>query len=324
MVRFLTGEGVDVTSIDRHGQTALHHICYREDAYDYILDSNDVCEFTDMLHRCVCLLLQRGAHVNVYDNNRHTPLYYAVKSGLYKVIEELLKHGADANARTSLGDTPICVACKEKSYNFLRQSKRLADDLVEMLQLLLTHGAEINVKGTGYIPLLEACRWKHPAYVQSLLEHGAEVNAITPTGRVSSLMLACGQGCMGSVMLLLEYGAEVSAIDDEGRPALMYACRGYDRPYLSCIKALLRHGADIDHRDSQGRSALMSVITRIHQAGEAVPTVEAQVTLALLEHGADLTVADNEGRTVRDVVDVSDVIRVVLEKAQHRSEHVLK
>ena len=319
---------MDVNSVNQHGMTALHALCNREDAYDYTLDSNDVCEFTNMIYRCVCLLLERGALINVYDNNRHTPLYYAVKSGLYKVTEELLKHGADANARTNLGDTPMCVACKDTSYKYLRQSKRLADDSVEMLQLLFTHGAEINVKGTGCIPLLEACRWKRPPYVQFLLEHGAEVDA-TPYNHETALMTACATGCFCTVVLLLEYGADVNAISS-GRTSLMYSCQGFvirawHSPDLSCIKALLRHGADIDCRDSDGRTALLSLVMALAEEGPAsAHEAQAATVSLLLEHGADLTVANNEGSTVRDVAGVSEEIRLVLEKAQHRNEHVLK
>ena len=320
MVRFMTGVGVDVNSVDRYNRTALDAICSRSDGYNTILPVNQECEFAEMIHNVVCVLLQLGAHVNVYDNNHNTPLHSAVRYGYFSATVELLNYQADVNVRNNVGATAIGIACTEASYDCLKENKWLADDSVEMLQLLVNHGAEVNVKDTEHIPLIETCRWKRPAYVQFLLVHGAEVNGVTPKGRVSSLMLACGQGC------LLEYGAEVNIVDGEGRTALMYACQGYDRPYLSCIKALLRYGADIDHKDSQGRTALMSVITRIHQAGDTVPTVEAQVALvsALLEHGADMTVADNEGRTVRDVVGVSDAILEVLEKAQHRSEHVLK
>lgn len=66
---------------------------------------------------------------------------------------------------------------------------------------------------------------------------------------------------------------------------------------------------------SGGRTALVSLIMALSDEG---PTLahKAQVALVslLLEHGADLTVADNEGRAVREV----------LEKAQHRSDHLSK
>lgn len=148
-------------------------------------------------------------------------------------------------------------------------------------------------------------------------------------------MQASGAGSYCTILLLLEYGAEVNAVDSEGRSALMYACqlkgrRTRRRPDLTCVKALIRHGADIDHRDSTGRTALILTVMGLSDEGwgpfPLVPTLDAQTACLslLLEHGADLTVADDEGRTVRDIGGVSDVVRAMLEKAQHRNDHIMK
>ena len=331
-VRFIVGEGVDVNGVGRCGMTALHAICNRDDDYEF----SHCFGFDGMIRRCVSLLLERGAHVNVYDTKHSSPLYYSVSSGLYGVAEALLRSGADVNARNNDGATAMSVACEKSTYNRLKLNNPLDCD-VKMLALLLALGAEINVKDTEHIPLLEACRWEGSVYVRFLLEHGAEVNAST-TKRVTALMEASAAGSICTILLLLEHGAEINAVDAEGRSALVYACHvdgihTWSKPDLGCVKALLRHGADIDHRDSQGRTALMlAVMGLLYElqspfslfAVEETVEVESALVALLLEHGADLTATDDEGRTARDIEGISEVVRVQLDKAQHRNEHVLK
>ena len=319
------GVGVDVNSIRRYGRTALHTICLRE-----VPESI----FADNIHRCVCLLLDRGARFDIYDDDNYTPMHYAAMCSLSKVVQEFLKRGADANIRNSVGATPMSVACEESSYEFLNRHSKLVDvGSVEMLQLLLSRGGLVNVKDTEHVPLIKACGSKRPGCVQFLLEHGAEVNATTPK-HVTALMEASLMGSLCNVLLLLEHGADVNAVDAEGKSALLYACRLYTwrKTDLGCVKALLRHGADIDQTDSQGRTALMLAAmgpsvdeaSRILLGLNPITDIQFALVTLLLERGADLAVADNEGRTVRDLTDINQLVRAELDKAQHSSDHVLK
>ena len=59
--------------------------------------------------------------VNVPDIDGHTPLYQAVRGptsneqenqNRIKCIEELIKHGADINALTIQGESPLMIACR--------------------------------------------------------------------------------------------------------------------------------------------------------------------------------------------------------------------
>lgn len=154
MVRFLIDKGVDVNSVDRHGKTALHAICGRDDEYEYINERGCARGYKEMIHGVVCLLLRRGALVNVYDSNQNTPLYYAVRCGLYDVTKKLLKRGADVNARNNDGETPMSVACHGSSYHSSQQKYGYDDDSYEMLELLLRHGAEINIRYTSHLSKL--------------------------------------------------------------------------------------------------------------------------------------------------------------------------
>jgi uncharacterized protein len=67
-------------------------------------------------------LLGRGADVNAIGRNpgRYTPLTGAVTSGAADVVDELLRHGADANYRYGPGYTPLHSAAASGSEAIVR------------------------------------------------------------------------------------------------------------------------------------------------------------------------------------------------------------
>lgn len=60
--------------------------------------------------KCVELLLERNARVNVYDKYRMTPLMYAAREGRVAVCEKLLEHGAEINKQDIRGWTALSWA----------------------------------------------------------------------------------------------------------------------------------------------------------------------------------------------------------------------
>ncbi|KAJ5174127.1 uncharacterized protein N7482_000004 [Penicillium canariense] len=89
--------------------------------------------------------------------------------------------------------------------------------------------------------------------VTILLTHGADVNARKKNG-APPLSLAAAEGHEATANLLLEYGAKVECKDKHGHPPLWYAvCRGKS---ISIIKALLDWGANLEYQDRAGRTVL--------------------------------------------------------------------
>jgi len=60
--------------------------------------------------KCVELLLEKNARVNVYDKYRMSPLMYAAKEGRVTVCEKLLEHGAEINKQDMRGWTSLSFA----------------------------------------------------------------------------------------------------------------------------------------------------------------------------------------------------------------------
>src|SRR5436853_6301061 len=94
-----------------------------------------------------------------------TPLYLACINGSATMIGRLLKAGADPNERGPQAETPLMLAARNGN--------------VDGIQVLLDQKADVNAKAKlrGTTALLWAAEQAHPAAVQLLIEHGADVLA---------------------------------------------------------------------------------------------------------------------------------------------------
>lgn len=67
------------------------------------------------------------------------------------------------------------------------------------------------------------------------------------------LLVAARDGDVASLQSLLQHGADVNMQDEEGSTALHWAADGN---HVAAVRALLEHGADATVTDSQGDTAL--------------------------------------------------------------------
>jgi hypothetical protein len=85
-------------------------------------------------------LLKKGADVNARNWAGVTPLHIAAANGYLEVVKLLLEHGADANAREEDGLSPLHIAA--------------ANGYLEVVKLLLEHGADPAIRNNrGWTPL---------------------------------------------------------------------------------------------------------------------------------------------------------------------------
>ena len=142
------------------------------------------------------LLLEHGAKVEDWGLTQ-TPLFRASVNGNLEAGQCLLDHGADINARSTLGQTPLFTAV---FYGYVEFARMLLDS---------KRGAIINdiENNFGYTPLHLAAYKGNIQFVQLLLEHGADVNARSKTGHTPS-RVGSMYGHQEIVDLLLEFGAK--------------------------------------------------------------------------------------------------------------------
>ncbi|KAB2031743.1 hypothetical protein ES319_D05G325700v1 [Gossypium barbadense] len=124
---------------------------------------------------------------------------------------------------------------------------------LEIMEILLSKGANVNVKNDGgRIALHYAASKGWLKIAELLISHGAKINSKDKVG-CTPLHRAASTGKSALCELLIEEGAEVEATDRAGQTPLMSAviCQNKEVALL-----LIRHGADVDIEDKEGYTVL--------------------------------------------------------------------
>ena len=181
--------------------------------------------------RLANLLFRYGADVDCRGIAGRT-LLLASSLGSVDVMRWLINHGADVNARTKSGETPLHLAAFKAR--------------TEGVQVLLEHNASIDSQDNyGKTPLYSTIYYAQKERQESLdiarrlLEHGADPNISTYR---PSTALHCASSCglLKVARLLLSHGAKVDVKDRDGRtPSQVAASEGHH----DFTKLLLEHGA---------------------------------------------------------------------------------
>lgn len=108
------------------------------------------------------------------------------------------------------------------------------------------------VSGRAYktTPIIMAAN-KNIALIQLLLSHGADINGTTPNG-LTALMAAAEAGNIETTRFLLKAGADINAQTTNGTTALMLAAY---KARLATVKQLLDNGADTRLTNKKGLTA---------------------------------------------------------------------
>uniref|UniRef100_A0AAT9UQT6 Ankyrin repeat containing protein n=1 Tax=Apapanepox virus TaxID=3049969 RepID=A0AAT9UQT6_9POXV len=112
------------------------------------------------------ILLKYGANVNAQSDYGITPLHIAAESGSLKMVTLLLNNGANVNSLTKYGESALHYAASVKD--------------IEMCRLLLQYNIDVNIKNSKCITALHiAIEVESYDIMILLLQHGANVNAVS-------------------------------------------------------------------------------------------------------------------------------------------------
>lgn len=148
-------------------------------------------------------------------DSESTPLLLACQERKVEIVKYLLNTlNADANGHVNMS-TPLMIACLGSRYELhdFEYSSRLEASVLEIVEMLLAHGAIVNV-------------------------HNLKGE--------TAFMFAAENGFVSVIKLLIENNVSIEANDNEGKTAIFYAVTGnqYD-----ATKALIEAGAIVNIED---------------------------------------------------------------------------
>ncbi|XP_076285450.1 uncharacterized protein LOC143211554 [Lasioglossum baleicum] len=188
----------------------------------------------------------------------------AVKNGDLKIVEDLLKDGADVNTI----DGTYQIECVTLLHSALHREQ------VEMVKLLIQYGADLNVKDSRRRSPIDIAKesW-NPEFKELLLINGAVVR------KDNALHAAVNSGNLEIVEELLKDGVDVNIIEDSdliiGKTVLH---RAVCTRQLELTKLLITYGADVNLKDCWGKTPL----------AEAFQIKHTEMVELLLTNGADI------------------------------------
>ena len=191
------------------------------------------------------------------------PLHFAIKNTMPEIVKLLLEKGADVNAVTSLGITPLCMAT------------RVGDR--QIIELLMSNNANVDLD-----TLIVAERWNE---AQKLLDTQPDIINKKPL----LLHYTIRRGLTAATSWLLERGANINIrtkyLLDDFVASLTPIQGAIEAERVEITKILIEAGADVNAK-TFGELELTAL-------QDAAAMGNLDLIRLLVEHQADLTVRDN-------------------------------
>ena len=221
--------------------------------------------------------LDKGVDVNVVDLGFYNlaPLHYAAGYGYKEIVELLIAEGADVDAKTTTGGTPLFNAAgghKEIVELLIAAGADVNAQVVpgphgftvgdtaldftgssEIIDLLRKHGGKTGEElRSGMTPLHQAARDGHKEIVEQLIDKGADVNAKRGDRR-TPLHFAATSGHKEIVELLISKGANVNEEDVSGNTPLHDAAQ---EGHKEIAELFIAKGANVNAKTRFGTTPL--------------------------------------------------------------------
>lgn len=215
-----------------------------------------------------------------------TPLTLAATYGHRHIMEYLIKHGADLNARGywGFGESPFEAATSHYQ--------------LEATVCLLAHQVQlpafVNKTELSNQLLFQAAKNNDGWAIDTLLQHTeADINLHEPTMQRTPLHVAVMNDSFDAVHKLITHNAKVNTVDIHGWSPLHYATTQGD---LQVMQLLLKNGARVNSTDNDGRTPLYSAV--VDGDSEAIKT--------LVDAGAKINMVDKKGLSPLDMAITND------------------
>ena len=320
LVEILCQHGVNLTTQDINGQSAVHYAVYYQNlpilinliyhnANLDIADSNGQTAVHYAVYYGSMLFLRAlvmaKANIDICDQTGRTPLFVAIWKGNLEIIKLLLINQATTDVAAAIDLSPLST--QEIITPVMYAA---AVGLHEALELLLNAGGDphlrknenkrsalfyafffnhkecvdaIRIRSNIEKELMEACEQKDLSYVKLLLKLNPDLYQVDELGE-TAVTKAAASGSADVLQHLLEVGADVDPILDReyGKTPLM-AAAVYGK--IDCLNMLLERNAIINRANEYGQTALWF----------AAKLGRTDCICTLLKAGADANLASKTG-----------------------------
>ncbi|XP_072754807.1 rabankyrin-5 [Anoplolepis gracilipes] len=265
--------GADVNERNKEGLTLLHQAILKEDSATAIF------------------LLENGADMNAKTANGDTPLQLCVHCRLGEVVEALCRRGVDTSIGCPLWDAldsdqedtaSILVKygadtdCWGPGPDGCQQTllhRAIDDNKEDIAQFLIRSGCDLNAPrrpgpdGAGgdeakdeCTPLHLCCQWGLEQVVQTLIEHGADVNARDAEGKTPVHVAIQNQHSQIISLLLCHPNIDLNKRDKRGLTPFATALTVRNNKAAQAILERLPKAAE--QYDNKGRNFLHTAIQK--------------------------------------------------------------
>ncbi|XP_054628764.1 histone-lysine N-methyltransferase EHMT1a isoform X2 [Dunckerocampus dactyliophorus] len=192
-------------------------------------------------HQEIChVLIQAGAHLDMFDENQRTPLMAACENNHLDTVKYLIRAGAAINHKDVMGSTCLHLASKLGHYDIAQH-------------LLSRTSKYLNCQDDGgWTPISWAIEHKHKDVFYLLLSKGADVNIRDKEQNVC-LHWAALSGCADVARALLDSQCDLNAANVHGDLPIHVAAR---ENHLECVMLFLSRGVDLRQKNREGQTAL--------------------------------------------------------------------
>ena len=237
-------------------------------------------------------------------------LHSASFQGSPEMVGTLLNHGVKVNAKNHWGETVLHVVSRGR-----HDSK----DGIRVAQLLLERGVDVNTPRQDHCtPLHVASHFGKLEIVRLLLDHGAEVNAENSIGMKLLHQVSCGQyesleDGVRVARLLLELGVDVNTRSKDHQTPLHWASY-YGK--FEIVRMLLDHGAEAYVEADNGDNPLHYVSCGKYESQDD----GVRVAQLLLKRGAAVNPRRNDGWTPLHLASYYGKLEIVRLLLDHGTE----
>lgn len=191
--------------------------------------------------------------IKMADSAGNTPLHLAAEWKLVPIVTYIVEKGGDLNARNANGETPLFNAVKADS----------SETVSALLSEKSDRKADVNARDyLGNTALHSCIRWTAMNAAASLIDYDAQsngrklINAHNLAGK-TALHDAARTGSIAFVKSLVQAGADINAVDETGKTPLTDAIEANRN---EAVAALLEKGASPSMQDMYGRNAFHGAV----------------------------------------------------------------